>query len=179
MLDLFYHGTVEKEIVKDSNVFVYNFKPGHLASFWSLHSLKKKNIARLMETGMTRTGGNYEYDWRLYSERHERSSIKSSECHTESLFRLPETQLFWSFFAAEKGSLIYITNASYFYPQKHKYQSGPWNITWDLKFDFMIWSEDESKHFQKHVWLAKMDVLPVWLHYTNRALSEDVIKWSL
>ena len=45
-----------------SNVFVYNFKPGHLTVFWSLNS--SKNTARLMENGMTRTDSNYEYDWR-------------------------------------------------------------------------------------------------------------------
>lgn len=92
MLNLSYHGTVAKVIARQlifyNNVFVYNFKPGHLLLLVLLKLTSLKNTARLMETGTTHTDSNYEYDWRLYSERHERSSIKSSLCHTESLFRL-------------------------------------------------------------------------------------------
>lgn len=158
-----------------------SFKPDHPSSLWSLESLKNP----ASKSGMTHTESNYEYDLGLWSEMHERSSIKSSACHTESLFRLSKTQLlrrlfFYLFFAAKEQSLACITNSFYLYSQAHASIKALELGT--FKYDFMIWSEDECKHFQKpseHVWLAKMDGLPVWLHYTNRAPLEDVIKWSL
>lgn len=132
---LFYHGTVAKinvwHLVFYSNVFVYNFKPDPLASFWSLNS--SKNTGRLMETGTTHTDSNCEYDWRLYSERHERSSIKSSECHTESLFRLHLTQLLWFCcwwqFLLKRNGISCVLPMHLVLPTKNTNQSELWNIT--------------------------------------------------
>lgn len=50
--------------------------------------------------------------------------------------------------------------------------------------NMMLWSDQKTKVNTTKIHLSmfdlqKMDVLPVWLHYTNRALLEDVIKWSL
>lgn len=97
------------------NLFVYNFKPPHLASFWSLISWR--NLARLSWKldWSTHTGSNYEYDWRLWSKMHERSSIKSSVCHTESLFRLSLTHLLWLFLLQRNMLHQYIL----FFTHKH------------------------------------------------------------